>query len=360
MEIMTKYNAVLVSKSHPEPVAKGFTKYAGKFLIATEDHTKILTLEASQLKPIKAEYGDEIIIDVTTKSVNGNTYYNINPFTSYEKSPFPLIKQTYTTILDEDGRDEILGLTFEEYPFREVKICKTRAYNNYQYDFDVTYEIVEAGEEIDFTQIRNIDLREEPLWPIKTESDPEHLLEALRDYLPAEEHPHKESYSATKIFQCYLPAGRGKARDFDPPRRYQYGSHDNRCICGHYIEDVRWVEYQSLNGIALPLLGAIGNCCIKHFAVSTGLYTRLLADIVENYKSGNIAIMRDISKKNGFGDLQMRLLERHVLTPDELKTLESALRDRSKMSLNNSLKRILYHISEFYSRNYNYEFKSSD
>ena len=70
--------------------------------------------------------------------------------------------------------------------------------------------------------------------------------------------------------------------------------------------------------------------------------------------------MRDINKKNGLGDLQMRLLARHILTPDELKTLEKALSDRTQRPLDNAIKRILHHISEFYDENYNYVFKESD
>ena len=374
-DIKMKYNAILITKYLPEPVSKGFTKYAADFLIAVKNNTHAVKIEASQLKPINAEEGDEIIIDVTTKSVNGRTYYNINPFTSYEKSPFPPIKHTYEAILDGDGRDEISGKIFKEYPYREVKICATEVYyyesvdlvnplaicprEHSGIDFNTLHEIIEVGEEIDFTQIRNLDRCEQPLWPHR-ESDQEHLQEVLRDYLPIEEHPHKENYSATKIFQCYLETG--PAHPEYTGYRYLYGSDEGHCICGHPIEDVRWIKYVSPkpDGIVKPELGAIGNCCIRHFAISTGLYTRLLSDIVENYKSGNITTMRDINKKNGLGDLQMRLLARHVLTPDELNILEKALSNRTQRPLDNAIKRILHHISEFYDEHYNYVFKESD
>lgn len=356
-----KYNAILITKYRPESVSKGFTKYAADFLIAAKNNTHAVKIEASQLKPINAEEGDEIIIDVMAKSVNGRTYYNINPSASYKKSPFPLIKQTYEATLDGSGRDEISGKVFKEYPYREVKICKTVEHYFYKeccdIDFKITYEIIEVGEEIDFTQIRNLNSCEQPLWPHR-ESDQEHLQEVLRDYLPIEEHPHKAHYSATKIFQCYIEAGPAHPECAG----YLYGSDDSHCICGHPIEDVRWVKYLSPkpDGIAKPELGAIGSCCIRHFAISTGLYARLLSDIVEIYKSGNITTMRDISKKNGLGDLQMRLLARHVLTPDELKTLEKALSDKTQHPLDNVIKRILHHISEFYDKNYNYVFTESD
>lgn len=358
-----KYNAILITKYRPESVSKGFIKYAADFLIAVKNNTHVVKIEASQLKPINAEEGDEIIIDVMTKSVNGRTYYNINPSASYQKSPFPLIKQIYEATLDGRGHDEISGKVFKEYPYREVKICKTLEHYYYKeygdIDYKITYEIIEVGEEIDFTQIRNLDSCEQPLWPHR-ESDQEHLQEVLRDYLPIEEHPHKAHYSATKIFQCYIEAG--PAHPEYAGYRYLYGSDDSHCICGHPIEDVRWVKYVSPkpDGIVKPELGAIGNCCIRHFAISTGLYARLLSDIVEIYKSGNITTMRDISKKNGLGDLQMRLLARHVLTPDELKTLEKALGDKTQHPLDNVIKRILHHISEFYDENYNYVFTESD
>lgn len=359
-----KYNAILVEKLEMNHTKTGLEQYVGDFLIALGNNTYVRRIKASQLcQPIPAKVGDEIILDIDANEKYGKTFYNIKPATSYVKKPFPVILRSfYNTTLDAAGRDPFSRVIFPKYPYADVTICWLSNYTVQSGKVQTQHDYIldAVGGPIDYTAIQNAAPN---LTRFEDESDQEYLLECLRDYLPDEEHPNKHLYTPAEIFKFYREVTfYDLAGCTDLTDMYSYGSDEEHCICGHYIEDVRWCEYVSplgTEGIHKPILGAIGNCCIEQMAYGTRLYTRLLHDIVTNCRRGKFETERDVSKKNGFGDKQMRFLQLCVLTPDEYAQLEKIVTSRTKQLLDNGTKRTLHHIAEFYHANYNFVFDAA-
>lgn len=357
-----RYNAILLEKYEPKTVKNNHTQYAGKFLIAINDNTDMKTIIASQLnEPINAELRDEFILDIFEREYNHKTYYNIRPKSSYTYIPFPKIKRvvTYCTYIDGKGFDPIYCTYFSEYPYEHLKVCRTEYYAHGELD-KIDYKI-QSLDPIDYKHIRN----ENPvLQNVQGFADVDYkrLIEALRDYLPIEEHPNKHLYTASEIFKQYreIFSMRNTISSEIP---LQYGSDISHCICGHEIQEICYCEYMSnkgKDGISKSPLGAIGNCCIKKMAWKSGLYTRLLTDVYNNFQNGIFKFESDISKKNGFGDIQMEFLQKCVLTTDEFECLQNVLSSRCKSVLRDDVNRVIYHISKFYEANYDKTFKSAE
>lgn len=347
-----KYNAILLEKYEPRRIKNGLIQYRGRFLIAVRDGADAIEIIASQLEPIYVEPWEEFILDVYTKECGPNTYYNIRPKSSYVLEPFPVIKheEIYWTTLDGDGYDAKSRKYYSEYPYTRVCIHETKYYKHGEL-VRAEYEL-QAVEHIDHTLVRN----ESPnLTPTKDMSavDQKRLIEALRDYLPIEEHPNKRAYSTSEIFKQYREI---PGVQYFENNIFQYGSDDTHCICGHEIKEICYCEYMSNkgpDGISKMPLGAIGNCCIKKMAWESKLYARLLMDIHNNFVDGIFLTERDVSKKNGFGDIQMEFLRQCVLTPSEFNNLQDILNSRYTDDLRPDMKAILYHISKFYEANRN-------
>jgi hypothetical protein len=355
-----RYNAILLENYEPKTVKNNHIQYAGKFLIAINDNTDMKTIIASQLnEPINAELRNEFILDIFEREYNHKTYYNIRPKSSYTYMPFPKIKckVTYCTYLDGNGYDHISHQYFPEYSYEEVEICKTLYYNHGELDkSDYNFEVVNHT---DYAHVRN----ENPvLQNVQefTDVDYKRLIEALRDYLPIEEHPNKHLYTASEIFKQYREVHNLRNAVGVP---LQYGSDISHCICGHEIQEICYCEYMSnkgKDGISKSPLGAIGNCCIKKMAWKSGLYTRLLTDVYNNFQNGIFKFESDISKKNGFGDIQMEFLQKCVLTTDEFECLQSILTSKRKWDLDDAVYRILCHITKFYEVNYDKTFNNEE
>lgn len=351
-----KYNALLLRKYEPTPTSVGGMRFAGKFILVNENTQPIEVTAAQFSGPIPIKVGDEIILDINK---NG-TFYNILAKTSYLPAPFPAekVEYYYETTLDENGHDKDGKVCVSKHPFANAKIKQTKYIFSkpYRRTLATTYEIIEIDDtDIICPKILNpcpiINLSDE------TVSNQMWLIEALRDYLPEEEHPNKAEYTATEIFTFYREAT--ELRGSESFHRFQYRSDRNHCICGHYIEELCYCEYMSPlgnKGIKKIPLGAIGNCCIKKMAYDTRLYTRLLNDIVYNCRQNNFEINRDISRKNGFGKMQMQFLKQCVLTDDEYNYLEILLQSKHQDALKLRAKRILYRIVRFYETHYDHVF----
>lgn len=351
-----KYNALLLRKYEPTPTSTGGVRYAGKFILVNENTQPTEVTAAQFSSPIPAKVGDEIILDINKNGI----YYNILTKTSYAPAPFPAEKDEYyyETTLDEKGHDIDDKFCISKHPFAHVKIKRTRYIFSKPYRRTLTtlYTVTEIDDtDIAYPKILNpcpiINLSDE------TVSNQTWLIESLRDYLPEEEHPNKAEYTTTEIFKYYREAI--ELRGSESFKHFQYRSNRNHCICGHYIEELCYCEYMSPlgdDGIKKVPLGAIGNCCIKKMAYDTKLYTRLLSDIVHNYRHNNFEINRDISCKNGFGKTQMQFLKQCVLTDDEYNYLELLLQSKHQVTLKLRAKRILYHIVRFYETHYNHAF----
>ena len=344
-----KYNALLLSKHFPTTTKVGTKRFAGKFLIINEDNHPIEITAAQFSNPIPVNVGDEIILDVYKKG----PFYNILQNSSYYPAPFPVEKYEYCykTTLDEYGNDQDGKVCAFEHPFANVAIKQTK----YEYkcrNLAVIHKIIEIDDnDIIHPEIFNI----KPTISLPDgESDQLRLIEALRDYLPNEEHPNKINYTPTEVFKYYKNVvGMRNTTSINIP--LQYNSDAEHCICGHRIQEICYCVYVSPygdNGIKKPPLGAIGNCCIKRMAYDTKLYTRLLNDIVNNYKQGIFKTQRDMSKKNGFGKIQMQFLQQCVLTKDEYEYLLIIIKSRTQEYLDDHTKRILYKISKFYITHY--------
>lgn len=348
-----KYNALVLEKYFPTTTSIGTKRFAGKFIIIDEDKHPITITAAQFDRPIPAKVGDEIILDVVKKG----PFYNILPKTSYDQAPFPVARSEYhyDTVLDEKGHDKDGKVCAPEHPFANVIIKQTK----YMYKntcLAVMYKIIKIDDN-DITHPKIFNMNPTICSP-DDQSDQRRLIEALRDYLPYEEHPNKLTYTPTEIFKHYREATewRGGESNHIP---WQYGSDRGHCICGHAIEELCYCEYMSPlgeDGIKKMPLGAVGNCCIKHMSYDTKLYTRLLSAIICNYESGALVTARDISKKNGFGKIQMQFLQQCVLTKDEYERLVTVVSVRTITPLDDCIKRILYKISRFYVTHYDYVF----
>lgn len=345
-----KYNALVLENYYlPTTTSIGTKRFAGKFIIIDENQCPITITAAQFDRPIPVEIGDEIILDIYKKG----PFYNILPKTSYSYEPFPVEKREYyyKSTLDEYGVDEDDRLGDPKHPYANVTIRRTRyIYNGVT--LATLYKFVEINDnDIVHPEILN----KCPDIPLPDGgSDQLRLIEALRDYLPDEEHPNKVNYTPTEIFKYYKEVleWRNKESTSVP---LQYDSDRNHCICGHCIQELCYCEYMSpygADGIKKPPLGAIGNCCIKRMAYHSKLYARLLNDIINNYKCGIFRTQRDISKKNGFGKAQMHFLQQCVLTKDEYEQLITAVSTRTMAPLDDCIKRILYKISRFYVTHY--------
>lgn len=349
-----QYNAILIGTEEPRTVRGGYTQYAGRFLLAVNNNTDTKCIYASQLfEPIPVATGSEIILDICERECNGKTYYNIVSKSSYKAATFPTIKReaSYTTELNSRGFDGYSLQYFPEHAYEKVSVRIVEIIEHGRVA-STQYEIEPID---DYTKVLNDNLVLENTQGF-AETDYRRLIEALRNYLPIEEHPDKDTYSAREVYRHYQ-----EVKDVSHMSRipFQYGSDANHCICGHYIVDVRYCEYVSNkceNGIKKLPLGAIGNCCIKKMSWKYGFYTRLLSDIIFNCRAGKFKTERDISKKNGFWDLQMEFLQKCVLTEDEFERLKTTLDSRYEEPLNDEIYRILHHIVKFYEANYNKTF----
>ena len=348
-----KYNALVLEKYFPTMTSIGTKRFAGKFIIVDEDKHPITITAAQFSDPMPVNRGDEIILDIVKKG----PFYNILPKTSYAIAPFPVARTEYyyDTVLDEKGHDKDGKVCASEHPFAYV-IIKRTGYMYKNMRLATMYKIVKINDnDITHPKIFNMN---PTISLLDDQSDQKRLIEALRDYLPSEEHPNKLTYTPTEIFKHYREATewRGAESNHIP---WQYGSDRGHCICGHSIEELCYCEYMSPlgeDGIKKPPLGAIGNCCIKHMSYDTKLYTRLLSDIVCNYERGHLVTVRDISRKNGFGKPQMQFLQQCVLTKDEYERLVTVVSTRTITPLDDCIKRILYKISRFYETHYDYVF----